>query len=199
MMLIEEDAIPTEALPLAAFKAHLRLGTGFDETALQDEVLESFLRAACAAVEARTGKVLIARAFTLTLARWRGGDGQAFPVAPVRSVEAVTLVAPDGQETALAAAEIRIEQDTHRPRLRAVRGALPGVPTGGEVRVAFTAGFAAGWDGVPADLAQAVLLLASHYYEYRHETQLSDGCMPFGVSSLIQRYKPLRLHLGYGA
>ena len=37
------------------------------------------------------------------------------------------------------------------------------------------------------------MLLASHYYEFRHETTLSEGCMPFGVTSLIERYRVMRL------
>ncbi|MCX8227300.1 MAG: head-tail connector protein, partial [Sulfitobacter sp.] len=60
------------------------------------------------------------------------------------------------------------------------------------------AGYGATWGQVPADLQQAVFLLAGHYYEFRHETNLSDGCMPFGVSSLIERYKPMRLGFGVG-
>jgi uncharacterized phiE125 gp8 family phage protein len=39
-------------------------------------------------------------------------------------------------------------------------------------------------------------MLAAHFYEYRHETALGSGCMPFGVTSLIERYRPLRLSLG---
>ena len=57
MMLIEETAIADAALPVDQFKAHLRLGTGFAEDNVQDEVLKGFLRAAIAAIEARTGKV----------------------------------------------------------------------------------------------------------------------------------------------
>ena len=64
MMLIEETAVPSEALPVDAFKAHLRLGTGFSEDTLQEPVLESFLRAAMSAIEARTGKILIERDFS---------------------------------------------------------------------------------------------------------------------------------------
>jgi len=41
-----------------------------------------------------------------------------------------------------------------------------------------------------------VLLLAAHYYEYRDETALGEGCMPFGVSSLIERYRTVRLFAG---
>jgi uncharacterized phiE125 gp8 family phage protein len=52
------------------------------------------------------------------------------------------------------------------------------------------------FDLLPADLQQAVLLLAAHYYEYRDEQSLGEGCMPFGVTSLIARYRALRMGLG---
>jgi uncharacterized phiE125 gp8 family phage protein len=58
------------------------------------------------------------------------------------------------------------------------------------------AGYGAAWSDLPADLAQAVLMLAAHYYEYRHDTALSGGCMPFGVTSLLERYRPLRISAG---
>ncbi|MFP4275727.1 MAG: hypothetical protein ACLFRU_11945, partial [Paracoccaceae bacterium] len=83
MMLNEENPVPHSALPVEEFKAHLRLGTGFGEDAVQDAVLESFLRAALAAVEARTGKILISRNFTYRLSRWRDPEAQPLPVAPV--------------------------------------------------------------------------------------------------------------------
>ncbi|MCE8441890.1 head-tail connector protein, partial [Rhodovulum sulfidophilum] len=56
MMLIEQTRVPGAALPLAQFKAQLRLGTGFAGEENQDAYLEALLRAAIAAVEARTGK-----------------------------------------------------------------------------------------------------------------------------------------------
>jgi uncharacterized phiE125 gp8 family phage protein len=43
-----------------------------------------------------------------------------------------------------------------------------------------------------------VLLLGAHYYEYRAETGLAEGCMPFGVTSLIQRYRRMRITPGVG-
>lgn len=152
MMLIEQTPIADADLPVEAFKAHLRLGSGFGTGETQDAVLASFLRAAIAAVEGRTGKALLMRMFALTLGHWTTDCGQVLPVAPVSAK--------------------------------------------GSVVVHFEAGFAAAWEGVPSDLRQAVLMLAAHYYEYRHETRLGDGCMPFGVSSLIERYRPLRIGLG---
>ncbi len=195
-MLIEEAAIADAALPVDQFKAHLRLGTGFAEASVQDEVLKGFLRAAIAAIEARTGKVLIEREFSWSLNGWRDAAGEVLPVAPVVAIDAVTVTDTAGAETLAATDAYRLERDSQRPRLRPFAAALPAIATGGSVKIDFTAGMAADWGGLPADLGQAVLLLAAHYYEYRDETALGDGCMPFGVTSLIQRYRMVRFGAG---
>jgi uncharacterized phiE125 gp8 family phage protein len=196
MMLTEETTVPDAALPLAQFKTHLRLGTGFGEDSLQDEVLTGFLRAAVAAIEARTGKVLISRGYSLTLTAWRDRAAQVLPVVPVTEVSEVVLSDAAGVETPVAADLYRLEPDSQRPRLCPAGGFLPAIGTGGSVRIALVAGMAPDWGGLPADLGQAVMLLAAHYYEYRNETALGVGCMPFGVTSLIQRYRSLRISVG---
>ncbi|MFU8779137.1 MAG: head-tail connector protein, partial [Roseovarius sp.] len=198
MMLIEETAVPPAALPLAEFKAHLRLGTGFADDDIQDPVLESFLRAALAAIEGRTGKALLERDFFWALPHWRDAEGQALPVAPVRAVLSLGLRNRADEVEVIDPAHYRLEQDAHRPVLRPVGTFLPVIGRGGLAEIRFRAGYGAGWGDLPADLAQAVLMLAAHYYEYRHETGLSSGCMPFGVASLIERYRTVRL-LGGGA
>ncbi|MEO0937007.1 MAG: head-tail connector protein [Pseudomonadota bacterium] len=196
MMLTEETPVPSAALPLEAFKAHLRLGTGFGTGAVQDEVLEGFLRAAVASIEARTGKILFTRSFSWSETMWRDLDGAGFPIAPVSTITRVALVDRNGTRTDVDAASYWLEQDSQRPRLRPVGTALPTIPAAGSVIVSFDAGFGADWTDLPADLRQAVLLLAAHYYEFRNETALSDGCMPFGVTSLIERYKTHRIGFG---
>jgi len=198
MYVMDETELPMSALPMAEFRAHLRLGTGFAEDSLQDSVLEGFLRAALAAVEARCSKVLIARVLTWRMSEWRNQQAEVLPVAPVVSIEAVRLL--DGAElpTEVAATAYRLERDAHRPVLRASGTCLPAPVRGGQVEIVATAGYAAAWSDVPADLRQAVLLLAAHYYEYRNETALSGGCMPFGVTSLIARYRPVRVGLQTG-
>ena len=197
-MLIEETSVPDAALPVDAFKAHLRLGSGFGTDSLQDEVLVSFLRAALAAIEARTGKALLRRMFNWSLSGWRIPDAQTLPLAPVHEVSSVTIVGRDGTETVIDPQRYWLERDTQRPVLRSTGAVLPRVPRGGSLSLVIDAGYGATWGQVPADLQQAVFLLAGHYYEFRHETNLSDGCMPFGVSSLIERYKPMRLGFGVG-
>jgi len=196
MMLIERTAVPAAALPLARFKEHLRLGTGFSDDGTEDVLLEALLRAAMAAIEGRTGKALISREFTWVLGDWRGLDGQVLPVAPVAAVMEVRIVDRAEGVAVVAPTAYRIEPDTHRPSLAGNGTLLPTIPTGGRVEIDFEAGFGAAWEAVPPDLAQAVFLLAAHYHENRQETVLGQGAMPFGVSALIERWRPLRLTAG---
>ncbi|SPF80834.1 head-tail connector protein [Pseudoprimorskyibacter insulae] len=195
MMVNEDSQVPLLALPVDALKAHLRMGSGFAEDAVQDEVLASFLRAALAAVEGRTGKVLIERGFTLRLEAWRDGVAEILPLAPVQSVTSVVLLDGDGAASTVADTVYRLVPDAHQPKIAARAGRLPEPVSGGAIEVTFAAGFSTDFSGLPADLQQSVLLLAAHYYEYRDETALGDGCMPFGVTSLLARYRPMRLGL----
>ena len=196
MMLVEETQVPEAALPIDALKDHLLLGSGFTESDLQDPVLVSFLRAALAAIEGRTSKALISRGFLMTLDRWSSCEGQRLPVGPVQALTEVTVVDAYGAATTIDPGSYRLQKDLFDPKLRPTGTRLPGVPTGGSVEIRFDAGYGAAFDAVPADLRQAVLMLAAHYYEYRSDTALSQGCMPFGVTSLIARYRPLRMGLG---
>ncbi len=196
MMLIEQTTVPDGALPVEAFKAHLRLGSGFGQDTLQDAVLVSFLRAALAAIEARTGKVLIQRRFVWSLTFWRDAEAQVLPVSPIDAITRVALVARDGAQSDVSPQVYWLDRDMQRPRLRATGSSLPQVPSAGAVLIEFDAGFGQDWSAIPADLQQAVLMLAAHFYEYRADTGLSEGCMPFGVASLIERYKTLRIGMG---
>ncbi|WP_372884801.1 head-tail connector protein [Shimia sp.] len=196
MMLVEETTVLSAALPVAEFKEHLRLGSGFDDDGLQETVLESFLRASIAAIEARTGKALLERPFAWTLPRWRDAARQPLPVAPVSALAEVSLVDRMGEAVVVAPSVYRLVPDAQHPELRPVGNCLPSIPSEGQAEVRFLAGYGPDWSDVPADLRQAVMLLAAHYYEYRDDMALSGGCMPFGVTSLIERYRAVRLGAG---
>ena len=71
MMLSEVTAVPQAVLPVAEFKDHLRLGTGFADDGSQNALVASYLRAALAAIEGRIGKVLVAREFLWIVNPWR--------------------------------------------------------------------------------------------------------------------------------
>ncbi|MDZ4095847.1 MAG: hypothetical protein U1D35_13190 [Paracoccaceae bacterium] len=200
MMLIEQTAVPVEALPVQVLKDHLRLGTGFSDDGMQDGLLASHLRAAMAVIEGRIGKMLILREFRWSLEDWRSGGEQALPVAPVRAVLSLSVSDRDGVAVVVDPARYRLVPDTHRPRLVAAEFLLPQVPMGGRVEIVFEAGFGALWSDVPADLAQAVLLLAAEFYERRHEGGMREaGGLPFRVVTLIERWRTVRVLGGGGA
>jgi uncharacterized phiE125 gp8 family phage protein len=196
MMLIELTTVPLAALPVQIFKDHLRLGTGFADDGVQDGLAESCLRAAMAAIEARIGKALLSRNFRLVLQGWRDPAAQALPLAPVSAVVSVTLVEAGGATQLVAPARYRVKADQHRPRLAGVGLLLPSVPMDGQVEIVFTAGFGASWANLPADLAQAVLLLAAQLYETRHEVG-GAAVLPVTVQALIEKWRNIRV-LGGG-
>lgn len=189
MHLTETSPIPSAALPVGALRAHLRLSSGFADDTTEDALLEQYLLAAIAGVEGRVGRALLQRSYRLRLMQWRDGHGQGLLVAPVLSIQSVTLIGADGTETLVAPGRYRLEADATRPRLVAAGTALPMIPTGGAVEIAFSAGFGVVWDEIPADLRQAVLLLAAQFYEGRD----GAGDMSSGVRALLERWRDLRI------
>ncbi len=122
----------------AAARDHLRI-TGNAEDAVIGRLAESAL----ALAEAYTGTALIARpheAMMAASAEWR-----ALPVVPVTAITAampVDAIDIDGEGTGWV-------------RMTA---AAP---------VSFVAGLAAGWETVPAPVAQGIVLLVAHLFDAR--------------------------------
>lgn len=191
MNLIEVTSPAAATIPVRAFADHLRLGSGFADDGGQDALLEGYLRAAISAIEGRIGKVLLAREFSWELTRWFAPDRQGLPVAPVSEITQMTMITASGDESLVDAGAYHLRADMLRPEV--VAGTLPVIPWNGTVRIGFVADFGPEWAHVPADLAQAVFLLAASNYEARAEGHGAKGTMPFGVLSLIERYKTVRL------
>lgn len=192
MILIEQTHVPDTALPVAEFREHLQLGSGFADDGLQDAVLVSQLRAAIETIEGRTSKALIARQFLLVNSAWRSLDQQVFPVAPVTDIASLTIVDLQGGSKVIDAGTYRLKRDAHAPSLVSVGLSLPIIPVGGSADIVFSAGFGA-WPDVPADLQQAVFQLATHYYENRSGNVARVASLPHGVVGICRRYTPIRL------
>ncbi|WP_322891676.1 MULTISPECIES: head-tail connector protein [unclassified Yoonia] len=193
MMLVEENPVSDAVLPVAQLKEHLRLATGFADDADQDGLLLRHLRAAMAAIEARTGKILIERDFTWTLHAWRDPVRQVLPVAPVNAIVHVTRVAQDGTTTVTDPAGWYLVADGARPALVAKGGLLPGVPPHGALRIGLMAGFGPEWSDLPADLAQASLMLAAHHFDCRHDMGAAHSTVPAAIMALLDPYRVVRL------
>jgi uncharacterized phiE125 gp8 family phage protein len=196
MMLTEETPVPSGALPVEEMKGHLRMGSGFAEDGLQDGLIETYLRAALAAIEGRIGKMLFQRRFLWVLECWRDTE-QALPVSPVARLVSLALVDAAGDEQVVPVTAYRLIPDLHRPRLAGKGTSLPTIPNEGVAKVTFDAGFGAAWTDIPVDLRQAVLLLAGEFYEHRHDDGAQAAGLPFGVVTLIERWRTVRI-LGGG-
>ena len=194
MILTEVSAPPSAAIPVRAFGQHLRLGSGFSDDGSEDAVLEQYLRAAMAAIEARLGLALLARSFSWTVTRWQSETSQGLPTGPVQSVDEILMIAADASETQVISTAWHLVRDARRPRLLGGGGQpLPPIPRSGQAEIRFTAGFGTAWESVPADLRQAVFLLAAHFYEHRNEDITARDTMPFGVLVLMESYRAMRV------
>lgn len=194
MILTEVSAPDSAAIPVRELAQHLRLASGFSDDGSEDGVLELYLRAAMAAIEARLGYVLLTRSYAWSITQWQNENGQGLPVAPVQAVDEVAFVAADGTETAAEPGSWMLLAGSRRPRIIGRDGGrLPSIPRSSQVEIRFTAGFGDSWESIPPDLRQAVFLLAAHYYEHRREEIASYDPMPFGVLVFIETYRTMRL------
>lgn len=191
MILTEQTTLPAASLPLDLLKQHLRLGTGFAPGNEQDSLLEAYLRAAIAAVEGRTGVVLMTKSFSWQLSGWRNYDRQELPVRPVQALTEVKVVDRNGAETVIGSSAYHLERDSQSPAIVAVGLALPVVPQAGVAEIAFDAGYGPDWTDVPEDLARAVLMLAADFYDNR--TSRAADVWPTPVLSLVERFRKVRL------
>lgn len=170
---------------------HLRLGMGFVNDGAEDALLLSFIQSASSAIERALSLAFGERTYELTCSRWDRDGGIALPVSPVVSVTSVTIVTGSGS-TVLDPLRWRLEQG--RPaRLMPGISVLPALSEGQVARIAFTAGYGDEAVDVPADLRQAVTLLAAEFYEHRLGGGFSEGGFPPAVEALIHRFRPVRL------
>jgi uncharacterized phiE125 gp8 family phage protein len=195
MMMVELTSVPGAALPVAELAEHLRLARGFSDDGDQDAPLEGCLRAALSAIEARIGKALFSRRFALTLMMWHAAEAHVLPIAPVSAIDSVKLITRAGAETLVDPEDYTLRSDRHRPVVATTATKLPSPSQGGTIEVEFTAGYASDWAGIPADLKQAVLILAGEFWGQEMDAETG---IPFAVSVLLEPHRMVRLR-GVGA
>ena len=89
-----------------------------------------------------------------------------------------------------------VQPDSQRPMLVPIGVGLPEIPAYGRAEIGFTAGYG-DWSAVPADLRQAMLMLAANYYENRESMTSAARQIPMGISALLEPYR--RMRIGGGA
>jgi uncharacterized phiE125 gp8 family phage protein len=171
-------------------KAYLRLDSDDD-----DALVTAAITAARVHVEALTRRCLIEQQWRVYLDVWPRKRIVRVPVAPLISVEAVTvydaagdpqLVDPDDYEVDTVAVPGRLVLSAAVPiAARQING----------IEIEVTAGYGASSIDVPAALRQAIMMLVAHWYEHRgvvgHDR--AGETPPAGFDALIAPYRILSL------
>lgn len=175
--MIRQDA-SEPPVSLAEAQAYVRVETGEEEA-----VLAGLLRTASLMCEQFIGQALVARAFDETLRA--SGQWQRLGLTPVRSIGAVALLADDGVQTMLAAAEYAVDIDASGDGwVRLVRGSE------GLLRVSAVAGMADNANDVPEPLRQGIVRLTAYLFNARDG---EGGEPPAAVTALWRPYRRMRL------
>jgi uncharacterized phiE125 gp8 family phage protein len=155
-----------EPLTLADAKAHLRVDVSDEDT-----LITSLISAARIYVEARTGRVLSQRAFTVELDGFpMNGEDIVLPFAPVSSIVSVSYFDTSGAaQPMVAGTNYRSALGLHLPRLRLPVTATEWPETANvsdAVSISLIAGYS-GVNAVPETINQAMRLLVGHWFENR--------------------------------
>ena len=179
--MVTGDPIVPGAAAVQEVKAYLRIeGDG------EDGLVARLVASAAELCERFTGRALLARGFSETLAP---GAGAWVRLArtPVRAITSVETVDAAGSASSLAPSAYAIDIDANGD------GWVRVTDTGGPkiVRVGYQAGVAADWDQVPDALAQGAVRLAAHLYLERDEGR--QRVPPAAVSALCRPCRLLRI------
>ncbi len=177
-----------EPLTLAEAKAFLRV-----DSDAEDALIAALIAAARRAVEAATGRALLAQSWRVVRDAWPPSGVFALPVAPVQALLAVRLRAADGSVAELEPARLRLTVDRTPALIHLDPATLPapGARFGG-IEIDVRAGYGDAADAVPEDLVQAVRLMLAHFHEHR-DAPGDTLRPPATVAALLAPYRLVRL------
>lgn len=179
--LSEPQVLP---VTVAEAKAHLRIDHNDD-----DSLIETIIQAAAGQIDGPYGAGLILSPQDWELSLDGFPSLIELPLWPVTAIKVIEYTDADGDLQILdpsvyvfdlSSNPARIARDYNKqwPIVRRVLS---------NVRIEFTAGF----DTVPADLKQALLLLIGHWYENRDAAIIGTiaADTPFAFNAIIDRYR----------
>jgi len=175
-----------EPVTIDTVKAHLRLEIPDD-----DALVAGYLLAARNWVEGQTHRALPVQTWDYTIDYgWPFRFGRHridLPLNPVKSVTSITYVSDSGAEQTTTAYQAVCR--TNGSYIVPTYGNT--FPTVRRQPEAITVRFVAGYDEVPWELKQAIMLLVGHMYEHREPivTGTIVAELPFAVEALISPYR----------
>jgi uncharacterized phiE125 gp8 family phage protein len=176
------DAVTTKPggalVPLEQVKALLRI-CGSEEDAL----LVGMVRTAEALCEAFIGRALIAREVEEALPARR--EWTRLALAPVRAILEVAALFEEGAASPLPVDAYAIDIDASGD------GWVRVVEASGRVRVRYTAGQAADWNGIAEPLREGIARMAAHLYAHREGGEAA--AVPAAVTALWRPWRRMRI------
>lgn len=180
------SAPAAEPVTLADLKRHLEI-----DDAASDDFLTPLIVVARAAIERLTGQLMITQSWRISLDAVPEDGLVRLPVAPVQTVSAVRVFDGLGGSLTWPGSAYTLDLVGEPARLL-FHGSLPlpGRRLNG-IEIDLVAGYGASAAAVPADLVQAVKLIAAHWYARRGD--MDAGEIPADVLLLTGGYRRLKL------
>lgn len=180
----------SEPVSLADMKAHLRI-----DSSDEDALIGKLIVAARLTVEAASGCELISQRWRVALDRWPRDGIVRLPLKPIISCDAARVFTSATTSVTLSSADLYVDAFASPPRL--VLTAAPPDPgrSASGIEIDLTVGFGATASSVPADLRQAVTLLAARWFERRGDDPQDNREQPLppDVVALIAPHRMARL------
>jgi uncharacterized phiE125 gp8 family phage protein len=189
LTLIRTAAPTVEPVTLAEFREHARI-----DPADTSSTMDAYLTTAREHCEQVTRRAFITQTWRLRLDEFPKGDaGILLPRPRLLSVASIVYTDGDGVDQTLSA-------DKYAPSLDDEPAMVYPAPTildwpttrtqRNAVAITYVAGYGAAAADVPRPIRQAILLLASHWYENREPVLIGtiNGTLPFTVDALLSPY-----------
>lgn len=187
---------PPAAAPvtLSEFKQHARVD--FDD---DDALLQSYLDAAVSFLDAHTGvlgRAMITQTWSVSASALQEPIFR-LPVGDLQAIISVTYYDAAGDAQTLAGSTYRSGQDYAGPYIRrATQSSWPSSfdDRDDAVTITWTCGYGNTADDVPRAIRQAIMMMASHWYEHREtvsDVRLME--VPMAVTSLTEAFRVRRL------
>jgi len=166
-------------------KDHLRV-----ETTDEDTLIQSYIDAAIEYMEGPYGGGFLIGSQTWEFYTDYFPPAFYIPLYPVQSVDEIRYTDEGGTEQTLDASRYRVDSVSNPARIVPGYNATWPATRSGEpnaVAVQFTGGF----DPIPADLKQAIMLLTAHLYEIRQPVLVGTGAneVQMAVEAVMGRYR----------
>lgn len=184
MLLTRTVAAATAPVTVAEVKADLRI-----EHALEDAKIADLIATATAmagAPDGITGKSLVTETWALSVPRADSYGRICLPVTPVQSITTITYFDADNAPQSLTVGDFYLYGNEDSAYIELKEGSWPTVYNRRDaVTVTFVTGYGAA-AAVPANIRQAIRLMAAHWYE--HRVSVAERALfevPMGAAMLL--------------